>query len=121
MGCAAALKTLEIYERDNVYGNAAAMGEYLQQRLREQLADHDRVGEVRGTGLIAALELVDDKASKAPGTDIAKRATQLCQDNGLIVRLVAGCALALCPPLVITREQVDEIVDKLVLSINQAA
>ncbi len=119
VGCAAALKTLEIYERDNVYANAAAMGEYLQGRLAE-LAGHERVGEVRGAGLIAAVELVDDKGSKTPGTEIAKRATQQCQDNGLIVRLVAGCALAVCPPLVITREQVDELVDKLARSIEQA-
>jgi 4-aminobutyrate--pyruvate transaminase len=120
VGCAAALKTLEIYERDDIYGHAAEVGDYLQSRLAP-LAGHERVGEVRGAGLIAAVELVDDKKSKAPGLDIAKRATQLCQDNGLIVRLVAGCALAVCPPLVITREQVDEIVDKLTRSINQAA
>jgi 4-aminobutyrate--pyruvate transaminase len=119
VACAAALKTLEIYERDNIYANAAAMGDYLQSRL-QQLAVHDRVGEVRGAGLIAALELVDDKATRAPALEMAKRAVQLCQDNGLIVRLVAGCALALCPPLVINREQVDEIVDKLDRSINQA-
>jgi adenosylmethionine-8-amino-7-oxononanoate aminotransferase len=52
---------------------------------------------------------------------MAKRATQLCQDHGLIVRNVAGNALAMCPPLIITREQVDEIVDKLTLAIDQAA
>ena len=50
-----------------------------------------------------------------------KRQTQICQDNGLLVRNVAGCALAVCPPLIISRTQVDELVDKLTLSINQAA
>lgn len=120
VACAAALKTLEIYERDKLYDHAAAMGEYLQGRLAP-LREHERVGEVRGAGLIAAVELVDDKSTRAPATDMAKRATQLCQDNGLIVRNVAGCSLALCPPLIISREQVDEIVDKLTLAINQAA
>jgi 4-aminobutyrate--pyruvate transaminase len=119
VGCAAALKTLEIYERDGLYANAAEMGEYLHSRLAA-LRDHERVGEVRGAGLIAAVELVDDKATRAPATEMAKRATQLCQDNGLIVRNMAGCALALCPPLVITRAQIDEIIDKLTLSIKQA-
>jgi adenosylmethionine-8-amino-7-oxononanoate aminotransferase len=119
VGCAAALKTLEIYERDKLYAHAAEMGEYLQQRLAA-LRDHERVGEVRGAGLIAAVELVDDKASRAPATELAKRVTRLCQDNGLIVRNVAGCALAVCPPLVISRAQVDEIVDKLNLSLGQA-
>ncbi len=118
-GCAAALKTLEIYERDNVYAHAARMGEYLQGRLAA-LRDHPNVGEVRGAGLIAAVELVEDKAARTPAVDMAKRATLLCQDNGLIVRNVAGCALAVCPPLVITRAQVDELVDKLTLSISQA-
>jgi 4-aminobutyrate--pyruvate transaminase len=119
VACAAALKTLEIYERDKIYENAAAMGQHLHNRLAG-LRDHERVGEVRGVGLIAAVELVDDKATRAPANDMAKRATQLCQDNGLIVRNMAGCALAICPPLIINRAQVDELVDKLTLSINQA-
>ena len=119
VACAAALKTLEIYERDGLYAHAAEMGEYLQQRLAP-LRDHERVGEVRGVGLIAAVELVEDKASRAPATEMAKRVTQLCQDDGLIVRNVAGCALAVCPPLIITRAQVDEIVDKLTRAIHAA-
>ena len=119
VACAAALKTLEIYQRDNIYAHAAEMGSYLQSRLA-QLRAHERVGEVRGAGLIAAVELVDDKAAKTPAVDLARRVTQLCQDNGLIVRNVAGCALAVCPPLIITRVQVDEIVDKLTASLNQA-
>jgi len=119
VACAAALKTLEIYQRDNIYAHAAEMGSYLQSRLA-QLRAHERVGEVRGAGLIAAVELVDDKAAKTPAVDLARRVTQLCQDNGLIVRNVAGCALAVCPPLIITRVQVDEIVDKLTTSLNQA-
>ena len=119
VGCAAALKTLEIYERDNLYANAADVGDYLQTRLGE-LRDHEAVGEVRGVGLIAAVELVEDKSSRSPALELAKRVTWLCQENGLIVRNVAGNALALCPPLIITREQVDEIVDKLKRSIDQA-
>ena len=119
MGCAAALKTLEIYERDNIYANAASVGAYLQSRLAE-LKDHEKVGEVRGAGLIGAVELVEDKTSKAPAVELAKRITLLCQDNGLIVRNVAGCTLAVCPPMIITREQVDELMDKLTLSISQA-
>ena len=119
VACAAALKTLEIYQRDNIYAHAVEMGSYLQSRLA-QLRAHERVGEVRGAGLIAAVELVDDRAAKTPAVDLARRVTQLCQDNGLIVRNVAGCALAVCPPLIITRVQVDEIVDKLTTSLNQA-
>ena len=72
------------------------------------------------TEIKSLMALVDDRTTKAPALEMAKRATQLCQDNGLIVRLVAGNALAVCPPLVITREQVDELVEKLARSIEQA-
>ncbi len=120
VACAAALKTLEIYERDGVYDNAAVVGAHLQARLRE-LQDHERVGEVRGVGLIGAVELVKDRATREPDIEMAKRATALCQDNGLIVRNVAGCALALCPPMIIRRDQVDEIIDILAAAIAAAA
>ncbi|KAA1193462.1 aminotransferase class III-fold pyridoxal phosphate-dependent enzyme [Pseudohalioglobus sediminis] len=120
VACAAALKTLEIYERDGLYDNAAAMGDYLQTSL-QTLYDIDIVGEVRGAGLIAAVELVSDREQKTPAVELAKKATLACQENGLIVRNVAGNALALCPPLIITRDQVDEMVDKLRRSIEQVA
>jgi len=119
VACAAALKTLEIYERDGLYAHAARMGQYLQERLAP-LVDHERVGEVRGAGLIAAVELVRDKNTREPDNAMAKRAALRCQENGLIVRNVAGCALALCPPLIIERAQIDELVDKLAKSIAEA-
>jgi adenosylmethionine-8-amino-7-oxononanoate aminotransferase len=119
VACAAALKTLEIYERDGLYAHAREMGEHLQARLAELMAI-EAVGEVRGAGLIGAVELVEDRDSRTPAILLAKRATQACQDNGLIVRNVAGNALAVCPPLIISREQVDELVDKLQRSIEQA-
>jgi len=118
VACAAALKTLEIYERDGLYAHAAAMGEYLQAELQE-LANIEQVGEGRGRGLIGAVELVEDRDSKTPAAELAKRVTLTAQENGLIVRNVAGNALAVCPPLIITREQVDELVEKLGGSIRQ--
>ena len=119
VACAAALKTLEIYERDGLYDNAARMGEYLQSRLAE-LNDIEAVGEVRGAGLIGAVELVEDRESRTPAISLAKAATLASQENGLIVRNVAGNALAVCPPLIINTEQVDELMDKLRRSIEQA-
>ncbi len=101
VACAAALKTLEIYERDGLYENAATVGAYLQSRLAE-LGDIEQVGEVRGAGLIGAVELVEDRGTRAPATTLAAKATLAAQNNGLIVRNVAGNALAVCPPLIIT-------------------
>ncbi|GAB5451671.1 MAG: aspartate aminotransferase family protein [Halioglobus sp.] len=119
VGCAAALKTLEIYEREKLYQNAADVGQHLQLRLAA-LASHERVGEVRGAGLIAAVELVTDRDSHEPDNAFAAAATRRCQDNGLIVRNAGGNSLAVCPPLIITRAQIDELVDKLSRSIEEA-
>ena len=118
VACASALKTLEIYERDGLYDNAATQGEHLQSRLAD-LMEYEQVGEVRGAGLIGAIELVEHRDSKAPDAALAKKVTLAAQENGLIVRNVAGNAIAVCPPLIINREQVDEMIDKLKLSIEQ--
>ena len=118
--CAAALKTLEIYERDNLFEHAADVGAYLQAQLREIFTDHPLVGEVRGKGLIAALELVSNKTTGASFDKGAAGATaqKLCQDNGLILRAVAGNAVALCPPLIITKAEVDEMLTRLKTAID---
>ena len=113
VGCAVALKALEIYERDDVYGHAAEVGAYLQRRLRE-FEDHEIVGNVRGKGLIGGVEIVADKSTgQSFDPSAAGYLQQACQDNGLIGRAVAGTTLAVCPPLVITQEQVDELIDSL--------
>ncbi|MEJ2415615.1 MAG: aminotransferase [Exilibacterium sp.] len=118
VACAVALKTLEIYQRDNVFAHAAKVGEYLQKRLRE-FSDHPLVGEVRGRGLIAAIELVADKATKKPVASSVGATVQLaCQNQGLIVRTVAGSSLAFCPPLIITEAQIDELIEKLGTALN---
>ncbi|MEE4660472.1 MAG: aminotransferase [Halieaceae bacterium] len=114
VACAVASKVLDIYARENLFARAQEIGTYLQGRLAE-FAGHPLVGEVRGVGMIAALELVANKDTRQPfeGLGVGTYAAMRCQDNGLLVRAMAGNALALCPPLIIEREQVDEIVDKL--------
>jgi len=113
VGCAVALKALELYERDDVYGHAAKMGEYLQQRLRE-FEDHEIVGNVRGVGLIGAVEIVADKQTRETfDASAAGYLQQACQDAGLIGRALAGTTFAVCPPLVITKAQIDELIDSL--------
>ncbi len=114
VACAAALKTLEIYERDKIFEHAAEVGAYLQAELRRIFTDHPLVGEVRGKGLIAALELVSNKTTGAtiPGGKGGAAAVKACQDEGLILRAVAGNALAFCPPLIITRSEIDEMLTR---------
>jgi len=110
---AVALKTLEIYERDEIFAKAAVLGEYMQKKM-QTFKDHPLVGEVRGKGLIGAIEIVANKQRNEAFKDgsVGGFAVQACQDEGLIVRVVAGASLAFCPPLIITEEQIDEIFDK---------
>ena len=109
---AVALKVIEIYERDGIYAHAAKMGEHFQARLRK-LADHPLVGEARGVGLIGACELVADKATKRPfdpKKTVGAQAVKFAQDRGLICRML-GDAVALCPPLIISKPEIDEMFD----------
>jgi len=120
VGCAIASKVIEIYRRDKLFELAASNGEYLQARMRE-FEDHPLVGEVRGRGLLVAAELVANKQTgQAFNTGaVGAHAVRRCQENGLIVRVVAGSTIALCPPLIITREQIDEAITKLAASLNE--
>ena len=113
VAAAVSLKTLEIYQRDNLFGHAAEVGDYMQQKLRA-LMDHPLVGEVRGKGMIAAVEMVANKETKEAfaGGAVGAFAQQACQDHGLIVRAVAGSSIAFCPPLIASTAQIDEMVEK---------
>ena len=109
--CAAvALETLKIYQERDIVGHVRRVAPRLQDGLR-RLADHPLVGEVRGIGLIAAVELVKDKATKesfdpagAVGLYLGKQA----QKHGLIVRAL-GDIIAFSPPLIMTGEEIDEM------------
>ena len=113
VACAAALKALEIYERDELFARAAKQGAYMQSRLQE-FAGHELVGEVRGKGLIGAIELVANKETGQAFTDgrVGAFAQRACQDEGLLLRAVAGNSVAFCPPLIIEEAQIDEMIEK---------
>ena len=113
LGCAVASKVIDIYLRDKIFEHAATVGDYLQARLRE-FADHPLVGEVSGVGMIGALELVADKASKKPfdGMKVGQFCAKAAEDNGLIIRPLGGNRVAVCPPLIIETAHVDELIEK---------
>ncbi|MGR3465583.1 aspartate aminotransferase family protein [Limimaricola sp.] len=111
---AVGLENLKIIEERDLMGNAARMGARLQEGLRH-FADHPLVGEVRGAGLIAGIELVADKTSKRPFDPVGRMgiaAFEIGHEEGMIIRNV-GDTLALCPPLIVTADDVDAIVDKM--------
>jgi len=112
--CAAALATLEIHTELRIAERVEAdLAPYFQRRIRE-LADHPLVGEVRGIGALAALELVPAKPSRRRfekvGT-VGTRCRDLCVKNGLVMRAV-GDTMILAPPLVLTHAGVDELIEK---------
>lgn len=114
LGCAVASKVIEIYQRDRLFEHAAEVGRYLQAKLHG-FADHPLVGEVSAIGLLGALELVADKDSKRPfeGMAVGQFCAAAAESNGLIIRPLGGNRVALCPPLIIQNQHVDEIADKL--------
>jgi 4-aminobutyrate---pyruvate transaminase len=115
VAAAVALKTLEIYQSRDVVGHVRHVAPAFQRRLRA-LADHPLVGEAIGVGLIGALELVADKATKKsfePAKQVAAMVGRLCEAEGLIVRPLLGDRIALCPPLVINESEIGELFDRL--------
>ena len=110
----AALANLDVIEHEDLVGNARSVGAYLQMCLRDSFGDHPLVGEVRGHGLIAAVELVEDRAARRgfdPELRIGARLSEQLLDEGLLCRPL-GNALAFSPPLVITETEVDELVER---------
>jgi 4-aminobutyrate---pyruvate transaminase len=110
VGCAVALKAIEIYQRDRIIEHVRKVAPVFQERLNA-LADHPLVGEARGIGLIGALELVADKKSKRafdPKKAVGPTAVNFLTELGVINRAM-GDSLAFCPPLIITEEQAHEL------------
>ncbi|PID45772.1 MAG: aspartate aminotransferase family protein [Proteobacteria bacterium] len=113
--CAAALKVLEIMEREDLVNYVKNdIGPYLKERWLT-LAEHPLVGEARMKGLVGALELTPDKVTRAPfdvesGT-VGTICREFCFNNGLVMRAV-GDTMIISPPLVLSHEEADELVEK---------
>ena len=117
---AVALKTLEIYARDNILGHVRAVMPHFARRLAA-FADHPLIGEVRCKGMVAGLEITADKKTRrsfAAKQMVAARAAAFAQEAGLITRAM-GDALALCPPLIISEAELDELFEKLGRALDQ--
>jgi len=106
----AALRNIQIFEEENLVENAATMGTYLRERL-EELRNHPTVGDVRGVGLLQAIEVVKDKDAKTPfdkNSAFCKRLGELMTEKGLITR--TWNIVHFAPPLVVTRDEIDRMV-----------
>ncbi|OED39086.1 hypothetical protein AB833_16205 [Chromatiales bacterium (ex Bugula neritina AB1)] len=119
--CAAALKNIEIIERENLLNHASEIGDYFQQQLKT-LEDLPIVGQVRGMKLMQCVEFVANKETREvfpEDIDIGKIISNIADGNGLLVRPIINLNV-MSPPLVITRDQVDFIVTTLRASIEEA-
>ena len=122
VAAAVALKTIEIYERDNIVGQVKAKAPRFAERL-SALGEHPLVGEARGKGLVAGLEIVADKTSRrqfAPGAGMAAKIAKFAEEEGLIVRGLYGDVVAVCPPLIITEAEIDTLFDRLSAALDRA-
>ena len=121
---AVALKNLDVIEKHKLVPRVKnEIGPYLQRRLRETFADHPIVGEVRGHGLLAAIELVPDSKKRAffpdPG-NVGTHCRNYCFASGLISRAIRD-TMVLAPPFIISENEVEEIVTKLKFAIDKTA
>jgi adenosylmethionine-8-amino-7-oxononanoate aminotransferase len=111
MACAVGLKNLEIMEADEYPKRAKELGRRLLEGLKT-LSEFSFVGDVRGLGLLCAVEIVSDKESKTADAAMAGRIFKAAQERGLRTRPL-GNTLAFSPPLSITEVEVDEIISRL--------
>ena len=113
--CAVGLRNLQILEEEGLVEQAGERGAYLHRKL-QGLREHEIVGDVRGLGLLAGVELVSDKATKQ-SFDVSKGAARRvwleALERGVIVRPLSGDVLAISPPFVISEQQIDRLVDVL--------
>ena len=117
--CAAALATLDLVEHQYT-ANAAEVGGYFIDRLRDLQARHPEIGEVRGRGLFIGMELVKDRTSKVPAKGLCEATLTRAFHNGMLLLACGASTIRFAPPLVVTRAEVDEAVTMLDASLAEA-
>ena len=122
VAAAVALETLDIYRERDIVGHVQSVSPHFQNRL-QAFRDHDLVGEVRGVGLLGAIELVADKASGEgfdPALGIGNKVLAGAAARGLLFR-AAGNTLLFCPPLIVSTADIDDIFDIVTLALDDVA
>jgi taurine---2-oxoglutarate transaminase len=116
VSCASALAVIDIYETDNLFDNALKMGAYIESRVEEMKKKHPSIGDFRNTGLLGCIELVKNRKTKEPVTPWNAKASEMDITNKMAAKIrelgmftfVRWNYIFICPPLTITKEQVDE-------------
>jgi L-2,4-diaminobutyrate transaminase len=120
---AAALANLDIIEREHIVEHVADVAPYFLQRLRETFEGRPYVAEVRGAGLLGAIELAQDPAQRLrfdPERKVGAQLANACMEEGVISRtLPHGDILGFAPPLIITRDEIDEVVRRVARAVER--
>lgn len=111
----AAKAVIDYIEEQNLLRNTEEVGAYLKSRLLELKDKHHLIGDVRGMGLLLGMELVEDRATKAPATAATLRVMEAARENGIMVGRggLSGNVVRLSPPMNIGRADVDEFICRL--------
>lgn len=123
VSAAVAVETLKIYEERDTVGHVRGVMGRFQDGLRA-FADHPLVGEVRGIGLVAGVELVQDKASRKnfePSQGVGNFFAAKALEHGLIIRAIPGDTITLCPPLIITGDEIDDLLGRFGKTLDDTA
>ena len=115
MTSAAAKATIDFIEANNLPRNAAVVGGYLRERLEALKEKHQKIGDVRGMGLMQAIECVEDRKTKAPSPKTVVRVFEETRKRGVLIGKggLYGNVIRLGPPLIATKEDIDVLVDAL--------
>lgn len=116
VSCAAALEMLKIYEDDNLIDNAAVMGKYMNEQLEKLKQKHASIGDWRNTGLLGCIELVKNRKTKEPMAPFNARPDEMTVMNKVAAKIkelgmytfVRWSYIFVAPPLIVTKEQIDE-------------
>jgi 4-aminobutyrate aminotransferase len=107
LACAAALKTIELIEREYLK-NAEVVGQHTLDALAEIMTRHPSIGDVRGIGLMIGVEFVKDRRSKVPAEELRDRIVDLAFERGLLLLGCGSSVIRVAPPLCITKSEIDD-------------
>lgn len=109
--CTAALKQLQIFERENMNQKVVEKGKYLKSKLKDLYNKYDIIGNIRGIGLSIGIDLVHDRIKKQKNHIAAAKISYNCIENGLLVTFINKSTLRIQPPLIISTNQIDKAID----------
>jgi 4-aminobutyrate--pyruvate transaminase len=124
VAAAVALETLKIYDELNIVEHVRTAGAHMQKALRDRFEGHPLVGEVRGVGMVAAIELVADKANRKnfeASAKVGPRLSKAGEQEGVILRGLANDTIAFSPPLIMKIDEIDEMVDRTARALDNVA